>query len=225
MNTTPKDEVISKIVEVIKSPLEENGFSLKRKRLFEREGLNSNIQQYSISLSKRKGYFSLHLSLGIFNKPLLKNVNAVLKKALSDREYPHYEGWDNKSIESNIKVRIGNHYLSGLTDWKRFKEEGETLKEFAGRFSIWFCIFDEIEEIANWESQLLKSVEFALTYFAVETADAEWIINNTSLPALFLLKEAGRLDELTQKYEFLLEHKWHKWHKKELELFYKHLLA
>jgi len=223
MNPISKDEVISKIVEVVRLPLEEKGFSFcpKKKHCFEREDSRGNIAVYNIALSKKRGYFILHLGLAVCNKPLLKKVNAVLLKAISDEEYPYHEGWDEKWIANAIKQISKNDYLAGITDWKCFKGEDESLEEFNNRFGIWVCTFDDIEEIENWKSQLLMSIEFAEKWFLTAAQNDEWIINNTEYTALYLLKEQGRFDELSKKYEAVLQQARLK---KEAELFYKHLL-
>ena len=221
MNPIPKDEIISKIVEVVRLPFEERGFSLKRKRFFEREDSYGNIQQYEINLSKLKGYFSLHLRLNILNKPLLKKVNVVLEKALLDEEYPYPETWDDKWIADTVKLRIKNNFLAGVTDWRGFKKDDESLEEFNSRFAIWVCIFDDINENENWKLQLLMSVEFAEKWFLAAAQSDEWVIDNTEYPSLYLLKEQGRFDELAEKYEAVLHQARLK---KEVELFYKYLL-
>ena len=221
INQIPKDEIINKMVETIRVPFEKEGFSLKRGRFFECEDLYGNLQQYEINLSKRKGYFSLHLILNIFNKPLLKSVNTILEKALLDEEYPYHESWNDEFIKATIKTRVNNCFLAGLADWKCFKEEAESLEEFNKRFFIWLCNFDDFDEIEGWQAQLLNSVEFALKWFSATAKSNEWIICNTEYPALYLLKVEGRLDELTKKYEeILLQART----KKEVELFYRYMM-
>jgi hypothetical protein len=220
VNPISKDEIINRIVEIIRVPFEERGFSLKRKRFFECEDSYGNVQQYEIKLSKLKGYFSLHLILNILNKRLLKKVNAVLEKVLFDDEYPFHESWNDDFIKGTIKTRVNNFFLTGLTDWKCFKEKTETLEEFSSRFFIWLRNFDDIDEIEEWESQLLQSVEFATKWFSSTAKDDEWVIGNTEYPALLLLKEKNRIEELTNKYEQILSQTKRK---EETKLFYKHL--
>ncbi|MCL1810381.1 MAG: hypothetical protein FWG42_11555 [Clostridiales bacterium] len=221
MNTLSKEEVIAQIVEVVKVPFEKKGFMLKRKRYFERTDTYSNVQQYEVNLANRKGFFSLHLILRVLNRPLLKKVNAVLEKALRAEEYEYPDNWDKTIIEGTIKERVAQYTLAGLTDWREFKPSDESLEDFNARFSIWFCVFDNIEEKKGWRKQLLDSVDFAENWFATVAKDSEWVIKNTDYPALFLLKEEGRESELQQKYhEVLSESRL----KKEAELFYRHLI-
>jgi len=223
MSQAPKEDIIDKIVATIGPPFEKKGFSLKRKRLFECKDSHGNVQQYAISLSKLKGWFSLHLSLGIFNKLLLEKVNVILEKALLDEAYPYPDVWDKKLIMDTVKVRTSSSFLTGLTDWRCFKKDDESLQEFNSRFFIWIRSFDSLDEIENWESQLLQSVEYATEWFAVTAKDDEWIIANTEYPALFLLKEKNRIDELARKYEKILSQARTKEDKEETELFYKYL--
>jgi len=80
VNPISKDEIINRIVEIIRVPFEERGVSMKRKRFFECEDSYGNVQQYEIKLSKLKGYFSLHLILNILNKRLLKKSTLFWKR-------------------------------------------------------------------------------------------------------------------------------------------------
>jgi len=223
MSNISKDEIVDIIVETIKLPFEKKGFSLKRKRFFECEDTYGNIQQYEIYLSKLKGWFSLHLRLNILNKSLLKKVNVILEKTLLDETYPYPDVWDENFIKSSIKARVGNYFLTGLTDWKIFKDEDESYEAFNNRFSIWICHFDSIGEIENWESQLLQSVEFANVWFSITAKDDEWIINNTEYPALCLLKEEKRLEELESKYTEILSRPHID--KEEVQIFYRYLIS
>ena len=223
VNNISKEDVINKIVEIIKIPFEEKGFSLKRKRFFEREDSNGNLLQYEINLSKAKGYFGLHLMLRILNKPMLKKVNVFLKQALQDEMYYFPENWSENDVREVIKGRVGSYTLAGLTDWNEFKKENESWEEFQKNFKIWMCWFDEIEEIANWEKQLLKSIDYAEEWFSVTAKDNEWIINNTLYPALYLLKEEKRFDELNQKYAEFTSQSFR--NVEEIKLFYKYLMS
>lgn len=220
INYTSKEEIIDKIKGVIKSPFEEKGFHLKRKRFFERTDSCGNVQQYEIDISKRKGYFSLHLKLNLLNKCLMKKVNSVLEKAMRDERYPFPDNWDATFIKKNIKDRTSNSNVLGLTDWREFKEEDETLEDFNERFSIWIFNFDKIDEKEGWQKQLLMSVEFALKWFSKVEGD-EWIINNTVYPSLYLLKERKNLNELQEEYAQILN--LSRLRKEEVELFYYHL--
>ena len=99
MNKTPKEEVISDIAKVIGSLFEQKGF-VQKKNIFEFHDSNTNnIYQYEICLSKRKGYFSLHLYLNLFNKPFMKEVNEVLKKVWLDEDFIRLEDSSDEMIK------------------------------------------------------------------------------------------------------------------------------
>ena len=223
MNKTPKEEVISDIAKVIGPLFEQKGF-VQKKNIFEFHDSNTNnIYQYEICLSKRKGYFSLHLRLKLLNKPFMKEVNEVLKKVLLDKDYDYLEGWDDKSKKSTIKSRLSDFILGMLTDWRDFKEENESLSDFWDRFSIWMCFFDDINEIPNWKAQLVQSVLFTEKWVSdIQSNPEQWIINHTAYPALYLLKKQNRIIELNEKYNYLLKGNNYKG---ELMYFYKHLTA
>ena len=223
MNKTPKEEVISDIAKVIGPLFEQKGF-VQKKNIFEFHDSNTNnIYQYEICLSKRKGYFSLHLYLNLFNKPFMKEVNEVLKKVLLDKDYDYLEGWDDKSKKSTIKSRLSDFILGMLTDWRDFKEENESLSDFWDRFSIWMSVFDDIKEIPNWKAQLVQSVLFTEKWVLdIQSNPEQWIINRAAYPALYLLKKQNRIIELNEKYNYLLKRSNYK---DELMYFYKHLTA
>ena len=223
MNKTTKDEVISDIAKVIGPLFEQKGF-VQKKNIFEFHDSNTNnIYQYEILLSKRKGYFSLHLRLNLLNKPFMKEVNKVLEKVLLDKDYDYLEGWDDKSKKSTIKSRLSNFRLRMLTDWRDFKEENESLSDFRDRFSIWICVFDDINEIPNWKAQLVQSVLFTEKWVSdIQSNPEQWIINHTAYPALYLLKKQNRIIELNEKYNYSLTlYKSNN----ELIFFYKYLTA
>ena len=223
MNKTPKDEVILDMAKVIGPLFEQKGF-VQKKNIFEFHDSNTNnIYQYEICLSKRKGYFSLHLYLNLFNKPFMKEVNEVLKKVLLDKDYDYLEGWDDKSKKSTIKSRLSDFILGMLTDWRDFKEENESLSDFWDRFSIWMCFFDDINEIPNWKAQLVQSVLFTEKWISdIQSNQEQWIINHTAYPALYFLKKQNRIIELNEKYNYLLKGNNYK---DELMCFYKYLTA
>ena len=221
MNKTPKDEVILDMAKVIGPLFEQKGF-VQKKNIFEFHDTNTNnIYQYEILLSKRKGYFSLHLRLNLLNKPFMKEVNKVLEKVLLDKDYDYLKGWDDKSKKSTIKSRLSNFRLRMLTDWRDFKEENESLSDFRDRFSIWMCVFDDINEIPNWKAQLVQSVLFTEKWISdIQSNPEQWIINNTYYSALYLLKKQNRIIELNEKYSYLLAKNSSD---DELILFYKYL--
>ena len=159
MNKTPKDEVISDIAKVIGPLFEQKGF-VQKKNIFEFHDSNTNnIYQYEIRLSKRKGYFSLHLRLNFLNKPFMKEVNEVSKKEWLDEDFIRLEDSSDEMIKYAMKLRLSNFRLRMLTDWRDFKEENESLSDFWDRFSIWFSVFDDINEIPNWKAQLVQSAD------------------------------------------------------------------
>ena len=221
MNKTTKDEVILDMAKVIGPLFEQKGF-VQKKNIFEFHDTNTNnIYQYEILLSKRKGYFSLHLRLNLLNKPFMKEVNKVLEKVLLDKDYDYLKGWDDKSIKSTIKSRLRDFILGMVTDWRDFKEKNESLSDFWDRFSIWFSVFDDINEIPNWKAQLVQSVLFTEKWISdIQSNPEQWIINHTAYPALYFLKKQNRIIELNEKYNYLLNGNNYK---NELMCFYKYL--
>ena len=221
MNKTPKDEVILDMAKVIGPLFEQKGF-VQKKNIFEFHDSNTNnIYQYEILLSKSKGYFSLHLRLNLLNKPFMKEVNKVLKKVWLDGDFIRLEDRSDETIKSAMKVRTSNFCLSMVTDWRGFKEENESLSDFWDRFSIWFSVFDDINEIPNWKAQLVQSVLFTEKWISdIQSNPEQWIINNTYYSALYLLKKQNRIIELNEKYNYLLKRSFYK---NELIFFYKYL--
>lgn len=59
-------------------------------------------------------------------------------------EYP--KNWTSKIIEDNIKVRTSNKNICGLTDWRFFKTDKQSLEAFNRDFSIWFSTFEKLED-------------------------------------------------------------------------------
>lgn len=214
-----KDDVYKEICDVIEPVFTSKGFHLRKKSFFEYNDSEGNLFQYEINLSKRKGYFSLHLILRVFNKKIMEPVNKILDSASKDDDYEYPDNWDDALIESNRKAILKNKCVGGLTDWRCFKNEEESLSDFADRFSIWFCVFDELDEKLNWKNQLLESVNMA-TYWFFEVYNKEWIIANTEYPSLYLLKKENRLDELKERYTYLLSRSKLN---QELNLFMKYL--
>ena len=221
MNKTTRDEVISDIAKVIGPLFEQKGF-VQKKNIFEFHDSNTNnIYQYEIRLSKRKGYFSLHLRLNLLNKPFMKEVNKVLKKVWLDEDFIRLEDSSDEMIKYAMKLRLSNFRLRMLTDWRDFKEENESLSDFWDRFSIWFSVFDDINEIPNWKAQLVQSVLFTEKWISdIQSNPEQWIINNTYYSALYLLKKQNRIIELNEKYSYLLAKNSSD---DELILFYKYL--
>ena len=205
MNKTTRDEVISDIAKVIGPLFEQKGF-VQKKNIFEFHDSNTNnIYQYEILLSKSKGYFSLHLRLNFLNKPFMKEVNEVLKKVWLDEDFIRLEDSSDEMIKYAMKLRLSNFSLGMVTDWRDFKEENESLSDFRDRFSIWMCVFDDINEIPNWKAQLVQSVLFTEKWVSdIQSNQEQWIINHTAYPALYLLKKQNRIIELNEKYNYSL---------------------
>ena len=200
-----KDEVILDIAKVIGPLFEQKGF-VQKKNIFEFHDSNTNnIYQYEILLSKSKGYFSLHLRLNLLNKPFMKEVNEVLKKVWLDEDFIRLEDSSDEMIKYAMKLRLSNFSLGMVTDWRDFKEENESLSDFRDRFSIWMCVFDDINEIPNWKAQLVQSVLFTEKWVLdIQSNLEQWIINHTTYPALYLLKKQNRIIELNEKYNYSL---------------------
>ncbi|MGG8095094.1 hypothetical protein PGO14_05795 [Klebsiella aerogenes] len=197
-----KDDIISDIAKVIGPLLEKKGF-LRKKNYFELNDNIGNTYQYEIYISKSKGYFTLHLRLKLLNKSLMKEVNKVLEKTLLDKDYSYPNNWCDRDINTSIKTRINDFCVAMVTDWRCFKEENETLEDFRKRFSIWMCVFDDINEIDNWKEQLIKSLEFAEKWF-LNVGSHQWVIDNTLYPAMYILKKEEKNTELNGKYEEVL---------------------
>ena len=151
----------------------------------------------------------------------MKEVNKVLKKVWLDGDFIRLEDRSDETIKSAMKVRTSNFCLSMVTDWRGFKEENESLSDFWDRFSIWFSVFDDINEIPNWKAQLVQSVLFTEKWILdIQSNPEQWIINNTYYSALYLLKKQNRIIELNEKYNYLLKRSFYK---NELIFFYKYL--
>ena len=107
-----RDEVILDMAKVIVPLFEQKGF-VQKKNIFEFHDSNTNnIYQYEILLSKRKGYFSLHLRLKLLNKPFMKEVNKVAKKVWLDEDFIRLDGRSDEMIKYAMKVRTSNFCLS-----------------------------------------------------------------------------------------------------------------
>ncbi|ECA5091335.1 hypothetical protein ELR76_22405 [Salmonella enterica subsp. enterica serovar Menston] len=213
-----KDDIILDIDKVIRPLLEKKGFS-RKKNYFELDDNVGNTYQYEIILSKNKGHFALHLRLKLLNKSLMKEVNKLLEKALLDKDYSYPNNWEERDIKTSIKTRISNFCLAMVTDWRCFKEQSETLENFRKRFSIWMCVFDDINEIDSWKDQLIESLNFAEKWF-LSIGSHQWIIDNTLYPAMYILKKEEKIIELNNKYKDVLAKIKSK---NEAELFFKYL--
>ena len=82
----------------------------------------------------------------------------------------------------------------------------------------------EKEGSPTWQEQCLTSINLSLKFFK-KTEDINWIINNTEYQGLFLLKQMGRVEEVENKYNSLLEKKRKYGNNTEsIEYFYKLLM-
>lgn len=213
-------EIIETIVDVINPFFINNKFSLKRQRFFELDADGGYKYQYEVVVSKNKGHFSLSLRLNLLNKTLMHSVNDVLEKALRDERYKYPSNWSDKNIEESIKTRLNNNTVTSLSDWRGFKDDNESLDEFRKKFSIWMCVFDELDEVVNWRDQVIKSANYSLNWFS-SVSNEDWIIENTFYPSLVILKMKGD-DRILPKYKdvFLKSRD-----KQEVELFFEHLVS
>lgn len=202
INKTTKD-ILNEIVSVIRDPFANKSFELKKQRFFEHVADNGNIFSYEIIISKRKGYFSLHIRLLLKNNILMSKVNSILERVVNDPSYEYPDNWDEKTIKESKKTILSNDTVTMLTDWRRLKSEDESLDEFNSRFSVWIRVFDDLSEIDNWKNQLIDSVNLSVSWFS-KVESKEWIISNTVYPALYLLKKENRMEELECKYSEVL---------------------
>lgn len=218
-----KKEIVTKIIEVVKPHLEELGFSLKRSNCFEKKK-NGSLYIYEIDVAKTSSCYSLHLKLRLQNKGIADGVNSVLKNVLTDPRMKYPNNFTAKTIAEMIKERTSNKDVCGLTDWRFFKHEEQSLEDFNNQFSIWFSVFENIEDKENWEFQLIESVGYAQKWFDLVDNDA-YLIEHTDNVAMVLLKRRNDAYRLKNKYEEICNReKSQNRDTTELKLFYEHLL-
>lgn len=140
-----KKDITKKIVEIVKSSFDAIGFSLKSSNRFEKQN-NKSLYVYEIDVTKSKTGHSLHLKLYLQNKEISNGVNEILKKVLEDPLLEYPKNWTPKLIEDTIKSRTTNKNIYGLTDWRFFKNPEQTLDDFNENFSIWFSVFEKLED-------------------------------------------------------------------------------
>lgn len=217
-----KKQVIQTIVEILKPSFDKYGFENKRQRFFEKKE-GENVYQYEIDLGNPKGHFSLHLKLTLLNSNIRKVYNNVMKNVLADEQIVFPSNWTQKDIDYSIKARTTGKRVAMLTDWRNLKEEDESLENFNSRFSIWLYAFDELNEKENWEEQLLLSVDLAIKWFSKAQTD-EYLVKNTDLFGLCVLKMNGNNEKLELKFNEIIERmKSQKQDTKEVELFFDYL--
>ena len=218
-----KKEIVTKIIEVVKPHLEELGFSLKRSNCFEKKK-NGSLYIYEIDVAKTSSCYSLHLKLRLQNKGIADGVNSVLKNVLTDPRMKYPNNFTAKTIAEILKARTSNKDVYGLTDWRFFKHEEQSLEDFNNQFSIWFSVFENIEDKENWEFQLIESVGYAQKWFDLVDNDA-YLIEHTDNVAMVLLKRRNDVYRLKNKYEEIYNReKSQNRDTTELKLFYEHLL-
>ena len=217
-----KKDIISKIVETIKTTFEQDGFKLKVPNKFVKRNGDS-LYIYEICVTNLKTHFSLHLKLKLQNKSISTGVNNVLKKVLKNPGIKYPSNFTNKVIDGIFKGRTSNKDVYGLTDWRLFKEDEQTLNDFNERFSIWFSTFEKLENRINWQTELLQSVDYAKSWFLLVDNDA-YLIKHTDYVAMYLLKKQNNTKGVEAKYKEIYNRmKTLGQDTQELELFYKYL--
>lgn len=217
-----KKDIINKIVETIRTTFEQDGFKLKVPNKFVKRNGDS-LYIYEICVTNLKTHFSLHLKLKLQNKSISTGVNNVLKKVLKNPGIKYPSNFTDKVIEDIFKGRTSNKDVYGLTDWRLFKEDEQTLNDFNERFSIWFSTFEKIENRMNWQTELLKSVDYAKSWFLLVDNDA-YLIKHTDYVAMYLLKKQNNTKGVEAKYKEIYNRmKTLGQDTQELELFYKYL--
>ena len=217
-----KKDIINKIVETIRTTFEQDGFKLKVPNKFVKRNGDS-LYIYEICVTNLKTHFSLHLKLKLQNKSISTGVNNVLKKVLKNPGIKYPSNFTNKVIEDIFKGRTSNKDVYGLTDWRLFKEDEQTLNDFNERFSIWFSTFEKLENRMNWQTELLQSVDYAKRWFLLVDNDA-YLIKHTDYVAMYLLKKQNNTKEVEAKYKEIYNRmKTLGQDTQELELFYKYL--
>lgn len=217
-----KKDIISKIVETIRTTFEQDGFKLKVPNKFVKRNGDS-LYIYEICVTNLKTHFSLHLRLRLQNKSISTGVNNVLKKVLKNPGIKYPSNFTDKVIEDILKERTSNKDVYGLTDWRLFKEDEQTLNDFNERFSIWFSTFEKLENRMNWQTELLQSVDYAKSWFLLVDNDA-YLIKHTDYVAMYLLKKQNNTKGVEAKYKEIYNRmKTLGQDTQELELFYKYL--
>ena len=217
-----KKDIISKIVETIRTTFEQDGFKLKVPNKFVKRNGDS-LYIYEICVTNLKTHFSLHLKLKLQNKSISTGVNNVLKKVLKNPGIKYPSNFTNKVIEDIFKGRTSNKDVYGLTDWRLFKEDEQTLNDFNERFSIWFSTFEKLENRMNWQTEFLQSVDYAKSWFLLVDNDA-YLIKHTDYVAMYLLKKQNNTKGVEAKYKEIYNRmKTLGQDTQELELFYKYL--
>ena len=229
-----KNEILQQIVDILETPFLRHEFWYKKKGIFERiEPNTGSKQQYRITLSKAKGFFRLHLFLDLNNAEMLKEYDSLLKEVRVNSYVGFPEEFREKCIKELRKIKY--HSLIGLTDWRELRNKNETVEDFNNRFILWFCAFDELNELNTYKSptkvltpplekQLMTSIDLCLKFFK-QTENIGYIIEKTFYQGLFLLKQQGKKNELQNKYNAYIEDaRKYKINTNDEECFYKLLI-
>lgn len=228
-----KKEILNQIVNVLEKPFVTHGFRYVRGGRFVRKLSDGNTeQQYHITFRKKYGCFLMSIELIVQNKVLLKDFDVLYRETLIFG----YRNFEDNFRDECIKMVLKQKYvtLCGLRDWRELKEENESLESFNARFRLWSPpYFEDLKDLNNilekegsptWQEQCLTSINLSLKFFK-KTEDINWIINNTEYQGLFLLKQMGRVEEVENKYNSLLEKKRKYGNNTEsIEYFYKLLM-
>ncbi|MHC5310634.1 hypothetical protein ACYSNM_11315 [Myroides sp. LJL116] len=218
-----RKQIINTIATTLESRFQSLGFNWKPSNRFVKKH-NQSLYLYEMDVVKSANGYSLHLKLYLQNKEIASGVNHILKKVLSDPSIKYPVNFTPKVIQDIVKGRISNHTIYGLTDWRCFKAEQQTLEDFNSSFSIWFSTFEKLGDKKNWDVELLKSVDYAQKWFEIVDKD-NFLIDNTDYVSLFLLKKKEDMEHLQIKYNSILHRKKSQnQDTTELELFYRYLL-
>ena len=226
-------EIFSLIVIVLVERFVTHGVRNVRGGRFVRKLSDGNTeQQYHITFRKKYGCFLMSIELIVQNKVLLKDFDVLYRETLIFG----YRNFEDNFRDECIKMILKQKYvtLCGLGDWRELKEENESLESFNARFRLWSPpYFEDLKDLNNilekegsptWQEQCLTSINLSLKFFK-KTEDINWIINNTEYQGLFLLKQMGRVEEVENKYNSLLEKKRKYGNNTEsIEYFYKLLM-
>lgn len=211
------EAIINKIRNVLDIPAQERNFSFEPKTISYNAPLDIEKQLYHgfyFDLRRKIGgdYYLLNISLCILNKPICTIANNLQIEAINKRE--------NLSIalkKSLIKDIKKNQTLISLSNWSEidiiFKE----------KISIWRCSIFSLEDLNDYEWQLLTLFEKGIKW-AEHAKDWEFIINwafnhDNALQGLSILKYLDKKEEFKRrKEESLVEYEKKKYSTKEIEM-------
>ena len=163
-----KKNVISQIVNTIRDAFEQDGFKLKAPNKFEKKRGDS-LYIYEICVTKSKTYFSLHLRLKLQNKSISTDVNNILKKVLKDPIIKYPTNFTDKVIDGIVKGRTTNNDVYGLTDWRFFKGDEQTLNDLMLNSLFGFLI------LRNWRKRIIGRQNYYKVWI-MQRAGLHWLI-------------------------------------------------